>query len=168
MKLIKHVFRRICIKFANLFSGMHFFKMKRAILNLAPEIYIGENTRIVGPIWAGSVSKISIGENTFVNREFSIEGNGSCAIGDNIDIGPCVKILTGGHRIGNATHRAGEGMLYDIKIKNGTWIGADSIILGNTIVGEGCVIGAGTLVNKSLGDNVLIVASCGEVKKKLD
>ena len=155
------------LSIVNLFRGMHFFKLKRFLLNLIPDISIGKGTRIVGPFWAGSVSIIEIGENSFINRKFSIEGNGTLIVGNNVDIGPNVEILTGGHKVENVDHRAGEGVLYSIKIENGVWVGACSIILGNTSLGEGCVVGAGTLVNRDCPSSTLIVGHPGRVKKEL-
>ena len=166
--MLKHIYRIIMIHIFNLFSGMHFWNIKRKILNLIPDMSVGENTRIVGPIWAGSVSKINIGSNTFVNRQFNVEGNGIVRIGDNVDIAPGVKILTGGHCLGSKEHRAGEGISYKINIGEGCWIGAYSIIFGNTDIGNGCVVGAGTVVNKGFPPNTLIVGNAGTAKKSID
>ena len=166
---IKHIYRKLVINFINsCLCGMHFFKLKRKLLNSVSGINIGDATRIVGPFWAGTVSEITIGSDTFINRNFSVEGNGKLIIGDNVDLGPAVRILTGGHKIGDNKHRAGEGVLYSIEIKNGTWVGAETTVLGNTIIGEGCVVGAKTLVNKNTPSNVLIVGHPGRVKRYLE
>ena len=167
MSIIKHIYRILLIKITNLFKGMHFFAVKRFFLNLSPGIRIGKNTKIVGPIWAGTVSNINIGCNTFINREFSIEGNGRITIGNSVDIGPNVRILTGGHLIGESRHRAGEGISYEVEIQDGCWIGACSTILGNSVIGQGCVVGAVTLVNKNCPANSLIVGHPGIVKRYL-
>jgi hypothetical protein len=55
---IIHINRALLIKLTNLFSGMHFWEIKRTLLNMASDISIGRGTRIVGPIWAGSVVKL--------------------------------------------------------------------------------------------------------------
>ena len=167
IKVLKHVYRKFMICFFNLFSGMHFFGIKRRILNLIPNISVGEKTKIVGPIWAGSVSEIVIGNNTFINRQFAVEGNGRIIIGNNVDLGPGVKVLTGGHEIGEENHRAGDGKLYSINIDDGCWVGASSIILGNTCIKKGCVVGAGTIVNKDTLENTLIVGKSGSIKKEI-
>lgn len=167
MSSISHIWRKFMISFANIFRGTHFFQLKRYLLNLASGIEIGKNSKVVGPFWAGSVSSIKIGENCFINRDFNVEGNGTLNIGDNVDIGPNVRILTGGHEIGEPSHRAGNGITYSIKVGNGVWIGASSIFLGNTNIENGCVIGAGTLVNKSFSENILVVGHPGIAKKKL-
>lgn len=168
MLVLKHIYRMLLIRVFNLFSGMHFFKLKRVIFNMIPNMSVGKKTRIVGPIWAGSVSEIAVGNNAFINRQFCVEGNGKIIIGDNVDIGPGVKILTGGHEIGGERHRAGEGILYSISIEDGCWVGAYSIILGNTDIKMGCVIGAGTIVNRDTVKNTLIVGKAGNIKKQIE
>lgn len=165
---LSHLWRRIVVNIVNMFSGTHFWRIKRLLLNSCKGISVGAGSKIVGPIWFGSVSQISIGKNCFINRQFSIEGNGILIMEDNIDIGPNVRFLTGGHIIGKAEHRAGEGISYAIKIQSGVWIGASTTILGNIIVEQGCVIGASTLINKSFPANVLIVGHPGKIKKNLN
>lgn len=151
----------------NLFRGTHFFRIKRFLLNCAPGIKIGTNTKIVAPIWFGSVSQIEIGNNCFVNRNFSVEGNGKLTVNNNVDIGPNVHILTGGHLIGEADHRAGIGISYNVEIGDGVWIGSCSVLLGNIKIGNGCVVGADTLVNKSFDEDILIVGHPGYKKREI-
>lgn len=164
---MKHLYRYILIRLVNLFKGTHFWGLKRFLLNLAPDIEVGYGTRIVAPIWAGSVSKIYIGENVFVNREFNIEGNGELRIGNNIDFGPNCRILLGGHIIGDNNHRAGDSIIYSVSVGDGCWIGANALILGNTDVGEGVVIAAGSVVIRHVPSNVLVAGNPAQVKKSL-
>lgn len=167
MTILFHVWRKFILKFIRIFNGTHFFELKRILLNTTKGIYIGKGTKVVGPFWAGSVSIINIGENCFINKDFNVEGNGKLFVGDNVDIGPNVRILTGGHIIGEHKHRAGIGITYHVIIGNGIWIGANSTLLGNIVINDGCVIGANTLVNKSFEKDSLIVGIPGKVKKLL-
>ena len=56
---------------------------------------------------------------------------------------------------GGAERRAGEGTTRDIKIGSGCWIGARSTIYND--IGNSCVIGACSFVNKPIEDNSLAV-----------
>ena len=59
-------------------------------------------------------------------------------------------------------------ILYSISIEDGCWVGAYSIILGNTDIKMGCVIGAGTIVNRDTVKNTLIVGKAGNIKKQIE
>jgi len=55
----------------------------------------------------------------------------------------------------------------DIKIGNDVWIGMEVIILGNVNIGDGCVIAAGSIVTKSIPDNVLAGGIPARIIKEL-
>ncbi len=59
------------------------------------------------------------------------------------------------HEIGSAQSRAGADVSYPIKVGNGCWIGARSTILPGVTVGDGCIIAAGSVVNKDCEPNSL-------------
>lgn len=74
-------------------------------------------------------------------------------IGRNIHIGPDVKFVCFTHEIGNS-----EQVRYgNITIGDGTRIGRNCTILPDVMIGKGCVIGAGGLVNKDCEDNGVYV-----------
>jgi len=129
------------------------FEIKRSLLNWSG-IRIGENTKIVGPIYI--TGNLDIGKNVWVGRNLVIHGNGYVYIEDNCDIAPDVMFVTGGHEIGDSPRRAGKGFNKDIKINRGSWIGARAIILGGVTIGDACVIGAGSMVNKNIEKNTVV------------
>lgn len=79
-------------------------------------------------------------------------------IGDNVLTGPEVMFITGGHRY----NLVGKNIIdvktsekignedRDIVIENDVWIGARAIILKGVTVGEGSIIGAGSVVTKNI------------------
>lgn len=136
----------------HIFKGVKFFSIKRKLLNFAG-YSIGDHTKIVGPIYC--TGKLSIGENCWIGTHCTIHGNGTVVLEDNIDIGPDVMFLTGGHQIGEENRRAGKGEKYSIKVESGCWIGARSTIVGNTTIRRSSVIGACSLVNKDVEASVL-------------
>ena len=148
-----------------LLSGTRFFGLKRRLLNGIGN-QIGEGTRVVGPIFCSA--KLIVGENCWIGRQFAAEGNGMVTIGDNCDIAPQVTMLTGGHLIGDADRRAGEGQTYTITVGNGTWIGARATLVGGVTVGNSCVVAACACVTKDLGDNVVMGGVPAKVIRELD
>ena len=149
----------------HVFVGTRFFGVKRRLLNGIGNA-IGEGTRVVGPIFCSA--KLIVGKNCWIGRQFAAEGNGTVTIGDNCDIAPQVTVLTGGHAIGDATRRAGEGQSYAAAIGSGTWVGARATIVGDVVVGNSCVVAACACVTKNVGDNVLIGGVPAKVIKELD
>lgn len=68
-------------------------------------------------------------------------------------IGPDVKIIS-------ANHNFLDYQKWDksppIVIKKNVWIGANSIILPGVVLGNNCIVGAGSIVTKSFEDNSII------------
>lgn len=143
----------------NIFRGTHFFEIKRCLLNNCDGIEIEKNVKIVTPMYISTLSFLRIGENSWVGRNFSFEGNGSVEIGANCDLGPSITCITGSHKIGNMNRRAGEGYNSNISIGNGVWIGAKTTLLPGVSVADGCVIGADSNVTKNTTKNGIYVGN---------
>lgn len=99
---------------------------------------------------------VTIGRRTFVNHSCAFESEGHITIGDNCQIGFDVCFCTAEHVIGALDRRCGDLVIKDIVVGDGVWIGARSIILAGVQIGNGCVVGAGSVVNKDAAPNTLI------------
>lgn len=82
------------------------FKKKRNLLNWCG-FQVGSNTKIVGPVFI--TGKLEIGNDCWIGKNFTINGNGKVIIGNNVDIAPEVTFNTGSFEIGSHNHRAGFG-----------------------------------------------------------
>lgn len=141
------------------------FEKKRKMLNaLGHEI--GEGTKIVGPVFC--TGKLIVGKNCWLGKNLFINGNGTVKIGDNCDIAPEVAFQTGGHEIGGSERRAGKGVIRNIEVGNGCWIGARSTILGDLKISDGCVVAACACVTKSVSPNTLVGGVPAREIRKLD
>lgn len=96
---------------------------------------------------------VVIGDRVFINRDAYIRPNTS--IGDNVNLGPFVRLVTDTHDIGPETKRAGKVRHDPITIGDGTWIGASVTILAGVTIGSGCIIAAGAIVTTNIPDNTL-------------
>lgn len=127
-------------------------------------IQIGEgtkiyrNTEILGPV--------TIGNRCLVNRDGYIRPQ--TTIEDDVYIGPFVKVITDGHHIGGPNKRAGANQVKPVTIGAGTWVGANSTILGGVTIGPGCIVAAGSLVNKNIPANTLVGGVPAKVIRSLD
>lgn len=138
------------------------FKIKRDLLNWGG-FSIGKGTKIVGPIYI--FGSLTVGNNTWIGKNFIVNGNGNVIIGDNCDIAPEVTFQTGGHMIGSHEHRAGE--LYQQVVGNGVWIGGRVTILNNVTVGDGAVIAGCACVNKNVFPDVIVGGVPAKIIKEL-
>lgn len=92
------------------------FEIKRRLLN-SIGFEIGSGTKVVGPIEC--TGKLKVGNNCWIGKNLKVNGNGSVVIGSNCDIAPEVTFQTGGHEIGDATRRAGKGIVCSQHVGNG-------------------------------------------------
>lgn len=106
------------------------------------------------------VSNISIGEHVFVGRNFFIRAAGGVEIGSYTHISRNVTIHTVNH------NTEGELLPYDkienkkkVKIGKYVWIGMNACILPGVTIGDGAVIGMGTIVSKDVQAGDIVVGS---------
>jgi maltose O-acetyltransferase len=101
-------------------------------------------------IWAGASfrsKKVTIGSGVFINVGFYHDGYDLLQIGDNVRIGPFVRVITATHEIGPSSQR---GMIdvvgKPVTIRDACWIGSGVTILPGVTVDRGCVIAANSVV----------------------
>ena len=150
---LKGLKRRFYMHLVNkVFVGTHSFERKRRLLN-AIGYSIGEGTKVVGPLIC--TGKLTIGKDCWIGKNFLVNGNGSVTIGDNCDVAPEVTFMTGGHDIGTAERRAGDGRIFHQSVGNGTWIGGRVTVFNDTKIGNSCVIAGCACVIRDIPDNSL-------------
>lgn len=129
---------------------------------------IGKNVRICSSVKISGNGNLSIGDNTWIGHETLIICSSTVIIGSNVDIAPRVFIGTGTHKVDlNAAGVAGEGISKDVIIGDGCWLGAGSIILPGTELGEKTVVAAGAVVTKSFGSYLVVGGVPARVIKSL-
>jgi len=99
-----------------------------------------------------------IGNDVFIGEKAHITG--IVRIGDRVMFGPRPMILSGNHSFGKGIipRFSPAGETNPIIIHNDVWCGACVIILDGVEIGEGSVIGAGSVVTKSIPPHVV---ACG-------
>ena len=94
-----------------------------------------------------------IGNNVFINYNCFFDALDNIIIGDNCNLAYGITISTSSHLIGDASRRAGENISQKVIIGKGSWIGARVTVLPGVTIGDGCIIAAGSLVNKDCDAN---------------
>ena len=113
-------------------------------------------------------SKISIGDNVFINRGCSLYASYmvpdvEIKIGNNVVLSPHVQIFTASHDY-SALDLA--DVAASVIIEDNVWIGGGTIILPGVTIGQGAAIGAGSIVSRSIPPYCLAVGSPACVIKK--
>lgn len=113
--------------------------------------------------------RISIGSGCGISGS-TIYAMKEITIGDNVLIGGNCKIIDNDFHPLPASQRMDQ-QVEDIKkrpitIGDGSFIGANSIILKGTILGKNCVVGAGSVVSGTFPDNVIIAGNPARIIKE--
>lgn len=112
---------------------------------------------------------IKIGNNTGLGHNNFLNGQGGISIGDDVIIGPYVKIMSENHEFSDSTSpiRLQGVSRQGITIESDVWIGTGVTILDGVNIGKGCVIGAGSVVSKSIPEySIAVGVPCRVIKKR--
>ncbi len=113
---------------------------------------IGENVALAGCDFANR-ERISLGEHIYLGPGGYYHGLGGITIEDYNIFGPQVAVLSSLHNYNweNSTMIPYDEveLLKPVVIRRACWIGIRVIILPGVDLGEGCVVGAGSVVTKS-------------------
>jgi len=84
-----------------------------------------------------------------------LQGPGQIYIGDDVWIGPNVGIITANHDLENLSKDAEPS---DVVIGDHCWIGMNAVLLPGVELGDGVIVGAGSIVTKSFKDGHCMIA----------
>ena len=127
--------------------------------------------------YAIGCSQISIGERVVIRPQVMLFGETviempiSIIIEDDVMIGSGVHIYVNNHKFQNPNIPLIDQGYYpdeQVVLKKGCWIGANSIILPGVTIGENTVIGAGSIVTKSIPNRVVAVGNPAKIIKKIE
>jgi len=136
----------------------------------------GDHVRVNQPLFVDYGCNISVGSNCLINMNCTISDTGKITIGDNTFIGPDVKIYTATHSIKAEERRAVDenGNAYivtktkQVTIGSNVWIGGGVVILPGVEIGDNTVIGAGSVVTKSIPANVVAYGNPCRAARKIE
>lgn len=135
---------------------------------------VGSNF-VFEPLDEYAVSHLLVGEDVFIAVGARIiSGEGAViSLGNGVMIGPNVTILGGDHDfqvLGKRTRDVRKhGARADIVLEDDVWCGANVTILKGVRIGEGSVVGAGSVVVKSLPPYTVCVGNpCRPKKNRFD
>ncbi len=110
---------------------------------------------------------IEFGDNVYLNMNCVILDSAPVKIGSNTMIGPNVHIYTPIHPLDYKTRNTLIEYAKPVIIGENCWIGGSVVILPGIKIGDGCVIGAGSVVTKNISENSLAVGNPAKVIKTI-
>lgn len=159
---------RVTVRFTKLFHPKRGVEIGAgSIINCLGRggLRIGQGSKIGAYSWvsvSGSLSDlglgISIGNNVAIGEFAHLGGAGGLEIGDDTITGCFLSIHPENHRVGAGSDviRLQGVTRLGVLIGRNCWIGAKATFLDGSSIGSGCVVAAGSVVNKKFGDNLII------------
>jgi maltose O-acetyltransferase len=128
---------------------------------------LGEGTEIRPPFYCDYGSHTHIGARTFVNFGLAALDVAPITIGDDVQIGPYVQLLTPTHPLEPESRRAKWEAAEPIVIEDNVWLGGGVIVCPGVTIGADTVVGAGAVVTRDLPAGVLAVGNPARVMRSL-
>ena len=129
--------------------------------------FVGKNPSIDHGFHCDFGCNIKIGDNFYAGYNCTMLDYAEITIGNNCLIGPNVGLYTTYHNL-NTEDRFKTGKAKPIKIGNNVWIGGPSCVLAGVTIGDGAVIGAGSVVKYDVMPHTLVAGNPAKFIKTLD
>jgi len=172
--MIKRVLSYIILKINNIDRGGSVgFNVKiinRGYIHIGKGSSIRPSTHIYS---SNKRTKIIIGDNVDIGRDSTISAQNSIIIEDGVLTGPHVFITDHNHEYRDI-HRyvRGQGVSCNpddsVFIGEGSWLGTNTVVVGNVRIGKHCVIGSNSVVTKDIPDYSVAVGIPCKVIKRYD
>jgi maltose O-acetyltransferase len=107
---------------------------------------IGDDTEIMSPFQCDYGYQVSVGARTFINFGAVILDSAPVRIGDDVQIGPSVQLVTPTHPLDPVERRTRIEWSEPIVIEDGAWLATGVIVCPGVTIGAGAVVGAGSVV----------------------
>ena len=111
---------------------------------------IGKGTGVEAPFHCDYGWNIALGQRVYANAFCVFLDCAPIEIGDRVLLGPGVHLYTATHPLEVAERRQGLEYARPITIGDDAWLGGASIVLPGVSVGEGAVVGAGSVVSRDV------------------
>lgn len=138
-------------------------------------VSIGEGSRLYcwdsyGGAPLPKTPKLSIGRGTRVTRNLTIQCAGSVRIGCDVLIASDVFIIDYNHGLDPAlaSYLSNPLQVKFVEVCDGAWIGNNVVILPGVRIGRKAVVGAGSVVSRSIPDYCIAVGNPAKVVKRFD
>ncbi|MBU7597028.1 sugar O-acetyltransferase [Streptomyces sp. P38-E01] len=128
---------------------------------------LGEDVAVRAPLQVDYGTHITIGARTFINFGAVLLDCAPITIGEDVQIGPNVQLLTPIHPLEAEPRRNKWEGAKPIALGDNVWLGGGVIVCPGVTIGENTVVGAGSVVARDLPPNVVAVGNPARVVREL-
>lgn len=146
---------RISLLPVNLYFG------RDSKVNFGHSVCFGQGVNII----VKDKASLSIGDSTYFTSDMHLETENQISIGSNCAISWGTTIIDSNHHHLIIENKK-QSPLGKIEIGNHVWIGCNCTILKDTMIGNNCVVAAGSVVKGIFPDNSLIAGNPAKVVKQ--
>ncbi len=169
MEKVSYKSRQFMKSFAYVGQGVQIFRM--ALIFKPEMIHLDDNVRIDDYARIEGGQGIRIGKYVHVCSFASIYGGGRAEIGDFCGITQGARLITGTEQLSGVMTAAAPRHLRDpmvghIVMEPQSFVGANAVIMPNITIGEGAVVGAGSVVTRDIPPWVVVVGVPARIMMK--
>lgn len=128
---------------------------------------LGDDVEIRPPLFCDYGHHVHIGARTFVNFGLTALDVAPITIGEDVQIGPYVQLLTPTHPLNPELRRAKWEAAEPIALGNNVWLGGGVVVLPGVTIGENSVVGAGSVVTRDVPAGVVAAGNPARVLREL-
>jgi acetyltransferase-like isoleucine patch superfamily enzyme len=125
---------------------------------------IDETLHLIPPVYSDCGVNLRIGRNVFINQGCRLDDIGGIELGDDVMLGPGVRLISSGHPLDPALRRR-QVIAAPIVVGRNVWIGAGATILQGVTIGDDAVVAAGAVVTGDVPPAVLVAGVPARIVK---
>ena len=144
-------------------TGKNFFCQRGLSIQNGKKISIGESVTINRFCNIKAVPEVIIGNNVLISNFCILDGD--IRIGNKVIFGPFCHLISDTHDYEKDISK-GKGSRRII-IGNNVWIASNVKILKGVNIGDNCVIGAGSVVDKNVPNNSMVAGIQARIIRKI-
>ena len=129
---------------------IHSHRIRNFIYRHIYKMRLGEKATIYADCEIRNIAQLSIGKGSIIGDNAILDARAGINIKENVCLASNVSIWTYQHDYRDPYFRCNEGHFGPVTIENRAWIGPNTIILHDVVIGEGAVVAAGSVVTKNV------------------
>jgi maltose O-acetyltransferase len=128
----------------------------------------GLHTIVETPFFCTYGKNIYLGDFVFLNTLCTFIDNNKIIIGNHVMIGPNVQIYTAAHPLRAEIRNQGYEIAKPVTVEDNVWIGGGAILLPGVTIGHDVVIGAGSVVTRSVPSYKVVAGNPARTIREID